>query len=242
MDKFKESFDKYWLILAIFEVIAIPHTILWYKEQLSNHWEKIMNKWVQAILMFIATGFLFLGLFYLIRQAFDKKLIIPSWPWLLAAVLLAIIGLIVVNNKNKAVKNLLQSDDSLQRDKLSQESDFPQYSQNGTDFYATDANGVKRLIGQEELDLIIQRAYRDFLSGETLERKQIMLARWYCDTFPNAQWSSQARDIINPGMSLKRKQTEFNELKRQKIDSDAAMVELDRIRNSKERDDMMNRI
>jgi hypothetical protein len=28
MEKLKEVFEKYWLILAIFEVIAIPHTIL----------------------------------------------------------------------------------------------------------------------------------------------------------------------------------------------------------------------
>ena len=71
MKKIKDVFDKFWWILAIFELLAIPWTIREYihlTHRLHIAKKFIMSDTIQAIGLFLFTGIIFLILFFLIKS------------------------------------------------------------------------------------------------------------------------------------------------------------------------------
>jgi hypothetical protein len=103
----KEIFESFWWLFALLEVLAIPHTISWYKEQIETNWKIFRNKSIQAISMFIFTGCLFLMLFYLVKLAIHGELVAPVWYWWIAIVLiLCIIAYEFLNIRKSKTKSI----------------------------------------------------------------------------------------------------------------------------------------
>jgi len=161
--------------------------------------KKILNTIIAAIGSIVSGSFL-CWLFY--PDIFSNGIHRINWKmlynWQVPILLsLPFIIFIIIRNIRSYFKNKKRNNNII-------ENEYPSYGQNGERFYKIESDGEVHDFEHWELDAEIQYFYREFLAGKHLTSMQLMLIRWYCDTFSNAKWTTQAKEMLNKCTPLTR--------------------------------------
>ena len=81
----KNFHEKFWLFFFTFEILAIPHILVWYSKMIQRKLVIPSNKWLPAILLFLLSSALGYGFISIIVFAIEGKLQPISFPWYIVA-------------------------------------------------------------------------------------------------------------------------------------------------------------